>query len=599
MTSAPEPALPIVPALTYEAAVTRLAQAGSPYATTPVRVGELELTGFAHAPRSLRELYENAVTHYAAREFMIYEAERLTFAVAVQRMQVLAHALQRLGIRKGDRVAIAMRNYPEFCVAFGAITALGAIAVTLNSWWHGEELHYGLSDSGARFGFVDQERLERLAGLSDVLPLGVAVARPTGNALPQGVLDMASLTTGSETSFPVLDAELGADDDAILMYTSGSTAHPKGVVSSHRAILSALLCWESARLAAMLSGEDPLLRNAVTTWLQSGVALGRPLFTFSPQRALLLNLPLFHVTGLHTMLLASFRTGRKVVFMYKWSAERALELIEQERITDVHGVPTMTWEIINSPDFGKRDISSLETMGAGGAARPPEHVRQIKQKAAKAVPGIGYGLTETNALGTVISGADYEARPSSVGRPLPPIVKIEIRDDAGKALPVGSEGEICILSVTNMRGYWNQPKATAEALRAGWLHTGDIGRMDAEGFVYITDRAKDVVIRGGENISCTEVESALFEHKAVYEAAVHGLPDERLGEVLCATVMLRPAHTATADELKAHVAARLASFKVPTHILFTTEQLPRGATGKIDKRALKKSAAERILGQAS
>ena len=580
--------------LSREEAMATVCAPGTPYETTEATIYGVSQRVFKHAPVSLRALYESAAQIFGDREFIIYENDRSTYAQTIAHMASVAQALQQRGVQKGDRVAIAMRNYPEFAIAFGAITSMGAVAVGLNSWWQAHELHYGLKDSGARFAFVDQERMERVRSLSDVLPLGMAVARPAVETLPENAIAMSQLMAVPAAGLPQVD--IAPDDDAIIMYTSGSTAHPKGVVSSHRAILSSLLSWETSLLARRLSDHEALPRQVILQWLAAGLeGLQRPLSSLLPQRCALLNLPLFHVTGLHAIFLISFRTGRKLVMMYKWDPEVALQLIERERITDMHGVPTMSWELIHSPNFSKYDTSSLETIGAGGAARPAEQVRQLKQKAQKVAPGIGYGLTETNALGAAISGADYEARPTSVGRALEPLLKIEIRDEQGNPLPPNTEGEICIKSPTNMRGYWNKPEATAEVLHEGWLHTGDIGKLDDEGFLYITDRAKDVVIRGGENISCNEVESALYEHPAVFEASVHGLPDERLGEVLCATIHLHPGKTATEEELQKHVGERLAKFKIPTHILFIDSKLPRIASDKVDKRQLKQRAAELLL----
>jgi long-chain acyl-CoA synthetase len=280
----------------------------------------------------------------------------------------------------------------------------------------------------------------------------------------------------------------------------------------------------------------------------------------------------------------------KLVLIYKMNPEKAFELIEVERITHLHGVPTMTWEILQSPDLATRDISSLVGVGGGGAARPPEHVRQIGSKFPKGVaPGIGYGLTETNALGTNISGIEYVERPSSVGRPVSPLVRIDVIDAKGNVVGPGIEGEIRIFGAANMRCYWNKPAETSQVLRGGCIYTGDIGKLDAEGFLYITDRKKDIVIRGGENISCGEVEAAIYEHPSVFEAAVYGLSDDRLGETLAAAIVVKGGLDVTEAELRAHLSKRLAAYKIPEHWTFGRDLLPRVASGKIDKQQLRRS----------
>jgi long-chain acyl-CoA synthetase len=426
----------------------------------------------------------------------------------------------------------------------------------------------------------------------DLPGLGVRaiVARPSG-LMPSYGLDIAPLLEG-EHPLPVVDVY--PDDDATIMYTSGSTGHPKGVVSTHRAIVSSVFNWEFVMFARVLM-ELPLpLRERVQAWVDQGsqALWSSPLVL--PQSSMLLTVPLFHVTGCNVQFLPAFRNGRKVVMMRRWSPERALELIEREQITDFNGVPSMSWELINSPDFAKRDTSTLRSLSAGGAARPPQHVKRITETAKNAQPSTGYGMTETNSLGTAIGGEEYLLRPTSVGKVLPPLCELKIIDAEGRALGMNVEGEICIKSVTNMRCYWNKPEDTLKTLQRGWVHTGDLGNVDDEGFVFITGRAKDIVIRGGENISCPEVEQALYEHPAVFEAAVYGVPDERLGEALAATVMVRVGEHLTEDALRVHVGTRLAQFKVPAHIFLQAEQLPRIASGKIDKRLLKREATERL-----
>jgi acyl-CoA synthetase (AMP-forming)/AMP-acid ligase II len=361
------------------------------------------------------------------------------------------------------------------------------------------------------------------------------------------------------------------------MYTSGSTGHPKGVLSSHRNIVNALYTWYFVK--------------EVTEILKPELVEENP--EFPP--AIIANVPLFHVTGSHAQFLACFLNQRKLVMMYKWDADQALDLIEAERISVLHGVPTQTWEVMQSDKFDSTDLRSLRGIQSGGAPRPPEHLSMMLDKFPdQAIPGLGYGLTETNAIGAIISGKFYESRPHSTGRPTPPVTTLLIHDEAGRELKTGEVGEICIKGPTIMKGYWNQPKATTEAIRDGWFYTGDIGKLDELGFVIILDRAKDIVIRGGENIGCAEVEYAITEHPAVSEVSVYGIPDERLGEVLCASIMLKADSELAAPELKQFLVEKIAGFKIPELLYFQYQQLPRIAAGKIAKKQLRQETIDNL-----
>jgi long-chain acyl-CoA synthetase len=581
--------------LTNDEAVALLGTEPSPYAITRETVDGVEFTSFLHGPRTLPVIYAMSERH-DARTFIVYEDEVYTFAQARARAASLAHALAHdLGVKKGDRVALAMRNYPEWCFSYMAATSIGAVIVPLNAWWTEEELKYGIKDCGAKVALIDNERLPRVLPFAQELGLRVVLTRAS-DELPSGVLDMKPLL---ESGKPLPQVEVLPEDDATIMYTSGSTGHPKGVVSTHLAVASSVFAWEFAGLARLLTEMPKEILDILRAWIGKGAeSLSKPPFDF-PQRSMLITLPLFHVTGSNVQFLPAFRTGRKLVMMRKWNPERALELIEREKITDFSGVPTMSWELVNSPDFGKRDISTLQSLSAGGAARPPDQVRKLKDKAGHAQPGIGYGMTETGSLGTGITGDDYLGRPASVGRALPPLVELTVTDANGNALGVDQEGEIGIKCLGNMRGYWNRPEATKETLVDGFIKTGDLGRIDAEGFLFITGRAKDIVIRGGENISCGEVENALYEHPAVFEAAAFGVSDDRLGEALAVTVMVRAGHETTMEALQAHVRGKLAAFKVPSVIFLQREPLPRVASEKFDKRALKRAAESHLLARRS
>lgn len=577
--------------LTHDEAIALLGAEPSPYAIQRETIGGVELTTFMHGPRTLPALYAMSERHNA-RTFLVYEDEVYSFASARARAAALAHALvNELGVKKGDRVALAMRNYPEWCFSYMAVTSIGAVIVPLNAWWTEAELKYGIEDCGAKVAIVDGERLPRVLPFAEQLGLRVVATRHDG-PLPGGVRDILPML---ESAKPLPEVEVLPEDDATIMYTSGSTGHPKGVVSTQHAVAGAVFCWEFVGISRLMTELPAAIIDILRAWLRKGKdALTEPPFDL-PQRSMLVTLPLFHVTGCNVQFLPAFRTGRKLVLMRKWNPERALELIEREKITDFSGVPTMSWELVNSPDFHKRDVSTLQSLSSGGAARPPDQVKKLKDKAAHAQPGSGYGMTETGSLGTGISGDDYLARPASVGRALPPLIELKIVDANGNALGIDQEGEIGIKGLGNMRGYWNRPEDTKKTLIDGFVMTGDLGRIDAEGYLFITGRAKDIVIRGGENISCPEVEHALYEHPAVFEAAVYGVPDERLGEALAATVMVRAGHQVSAHELQLHVKSKLAAFKVPSIVLLQHESLPRVASGKIDKRAVKRAAESHLV----
>ena len=567
----------------------------SPLAVSKVVVREIEYDVFTHAPKDLRDFFNYSNKHFKEEEFLIYEDERWTFGEVQRKSVALAKSLIQLGVKPGDRIAISMRNYPEYVLAMEAILAVGAVAVTLNAWWLPDEIEYGLIDSGARFAFVDHERWDRFIPSRNLLELGVAITRLRGE-LPEGVLHMSDLFEPSDDEvFPPL--EIDTDSDALIMYTSGSTAQPKGVVLTHRSTVNALLNFGCIGVLGLLTGENEELRQVVLEWLNKGpAAMDEIISKDFPREKLLANVPLFHVSGLQTMLLLSYRAGRRMVLMYKWSAENALQLIEKESITRMDGVPTMVGEVLHSPDLDKYDLSSLLTISGGGAARPPEHVKLLQERFPNVIPGVGYGMTETNATGATIGGPEYIARPTSTGRATAPLMDIEIRDEHGKTLGINQEGEICMKSVLNMRCYWNKPEETEETLKDGWIYSGDLGHLDEEGFLYITGRAKDMIIRGGENIACGEIENVLHEHPAVNEAAVHSAPDDRLGEIVCASIYLRKDCPATIEDIQDHVRKHLAAYKVPSNVFFAEERLPRIASGKFDKITLKKQAIERIFG---
>ena len=556
-------------AVSYQEALEQLTAPGAPFSTSQMEIDEVTYTVFDRAAGTLRDLFATARQN-ADQVYLVYEDERWTFGDVMAQVDGIAKVLvERYGVQKGDRVAIGMRNYPEWITSFAAITSIGAISVSLNAWWTEDELDYALGDSAPKVLIADQERVER--GLRSCQERGIAVLGVRmKDDVPEGV-DRLEDVIDPEATMP--DVDVAPLDDATILYTSGTTGNPKGAVSTHLAILNALAGFGCRSVAQTITGGDT-----------GGVAGGNPADSLPP--VFILTVPLFHVTGCVPVMLSTFAAGLKLVIMYRWNPERALELIEREKVTNFVGVPTMSWDLLESPEFDERDTSSLRSVGGGGAPAPPELVRRIDAGFKKARPGIGYGMTETNAYGPQNSGDDYVSHPTSTGRSTP-ILEIKIVDEEGREVPIGERGEICFKGPNLIRGYWNNPGATAETIQDGWLRTGDIGRVDEDGFVYIEDRAKDMVLREGENIYCAEVEAVLYEHPAVYEAAVFGIPDERLGEQVAAAIYRRPGHDVTVDELQAHVRERLAGFKVPTHVELVEAALPRNASGKILKRAIR------------
>jgi long-chain acyl-CoA synthetase len=549
--------------MSWNEAVAALTAPGAPFEITEAEVHGRRQRVFRSGPPSLRALFDTARARGDA-PFLVYEDERWSFAETMARADALAAALAaRLGVAPGDRVAIAMRNYPEWVVAFAAITSLGAISVSLNAWWTTEELDYALGDSGSRVVIADAERAERLAPLIAPRGLRVVVVRAEG-ALPAGAVRFEDVVVPGE---PLPEVEIHPDMDATILYTSGTTGHPKGAVSTHRAVLSALQAFACRALVDAARGAGP---KQASPWPTSFI----------------LVVPLFHVTGCVAVMLSCFTAGYKLVIMHKWDAERALALIERERVTRFVGVPTQSWDLLESPAFARHDTSSLVSVGGGGAPAPPELVRRVDRSFSAARPGIGYGMTETNAYGPQNGGDDYLRKPTSCGRVIPP-VEVRVTGDDGRPLGPDQVGELWFRGPHLIRGYWNKPEATAETIVDGWLRTGDIGRIDAEGFVYVQDRAKDMVLRAGENVYCAEVEAALYEHPDVYEAAVFGVPHERLGEEVAAAIVPKPGRAIEPDALRGFLAQHLAPYKIPTRIAIHAAQLPRNPAGKILKRDLR------------
>jgi long-chain acyl-CoA synthetase len=550
--------------MSYSEAVEAATGPGQTFELEEIDVLGVPTQVFKNAPATLRDFVASARTR-GDRDFLVYEDERWSFDLVMQHVDALGAALVRMGVKKGDRVAVGMRNYPEWVTSWAAIVSIGAISVSLNAWWTEDEMAYALEDSGTTVLIADPERAKVAHDPAQRLGIQTIVVR--GDAPDaQRYDDVVHLGDVP----PVI--ELSPDDDATILYTSGTTGHPKGAVSTHRAICNSITGFASRTAVERLRNPDT------------------PRATTNDPLSFILIVPLFHVTGGVPVMLSCFGSGLKLVMMYKWDPLRALELIERERITNFVGVPTQSWDLLECPEFANFDTSSLLSVGGGGAPAPPKLVGRVASSFKQAAPSIGYGMTETNAYGPGNSGKDYVAHPTSTGRAAPGQL-IAIRDEDGNDLPLGERGEVWFKGPSLIRGYWNKPEATAETIVNGWLRSGDLGRLDDEGFLYIEDRAKDMVLRGGENVYCAEVEAAIYEHPAVYEAAVFGVPHERLGEEVAAVICVRDGESLDAATLQAFLREHLAPFKVPSQIVFTTEQLPRNASGKILKRELRDSFA--------
>jgi acyl-CoA synthetase (AMP-forming)/AMP-acid ligase II len=544
---------------------------GQLFEVTHEVIGGIDTKVWKNCPPTLADILRVSRSH-GDKDFIVYEDEHMTFEEHFRASARMANALRdTLGVREGDRVAIAMRNYPEWSVAFWGAAAAGAVVVPLNSWWTGDELSYGLADSGTKVLIADPARAASVAPhrseLGDLQ--AVVVARGDGGKVDGQDMTFEELlaTAPAGSELPVV--EVGTDDDATIFYTSGTTGRPKGALGTHRNICTnpMSLFYVTARAVYRASGQVPAPGSGT-------------------QNAYLLSVPLFHATGCHSILVGNVLAGGKLVMMHRWDPGRALELIEREKITTFGGVPTMVLQVLDHPDFAKRDTSSVKSVGYGGAPAPPDLVRRIKEAFNSSPASNGYGMTETSSLSTMNVGDDYLAKPDSVGPPVP-VVDVKVVDPDGAELPAGQVGELWIKGPNVVKGYWHKPEATAATFSDGWVHTGDVARIDDEGFVYIVDRAKDMLIRGGENVYCVEIEGVLYEHPAVAEAAVIGIPHPTLGEEVGAVVTLKPGAHVEEAELAAFVRERLAAFKVPTKFWFYSSELPRNPAGKVLKKELR------------
>ena len=567
------------PAMSIAQAHALLTAPGTPGEMEDVLIRGIRTRTWKNLPPSIRSIVELSRAH-GEKIFLVYEDERVSFEAFYRAVSALARQLQADGVGKGDRVAVIMRNLPEWVVAFYAAASVGAIVTPLNAWWTGPELEYGLTDSGTKVVLMDNERFERmtehLPNCPDLVRVYVSrareeIAHPLVTKL-ESVIGTAK-DWGSLPDQPLPSVDILPDDDATIFYTSGTTGRPKGALATQRGVNSNIM-------ASVIAGARAFLRRGETPPAPDPGA---------PQRGSLISVPFFHVTGCFAVLNPSLAGGAKLVMMHKWDVVRAFELIEREKVQSAGGVPTIAWQLIEHPLRQNYDLSSLESVAYGGAPSAPELVRKIKETFPKSAPGNGWGMTETCATVTTHGAEDYANRPDSCG-PAVPVSDLQIRDaaDGVTVLAVNQVGELWARGPQVVKLYWNKPEATAQTFVEGWVRTGDLARVDEEGFCFIIDRAKDMLIRGGENIYCIEVENVLYDHPAVMDAAVVGIPHRTLGEEPGAVVTLKPGASATEAELRAHVAEHLAAFKVPVKVKFWHETLPRNANGKILKNELKK-----------
>lgn len=556
------------------ATIDRLMADDGPLSVTHVEKFGVQIPMIKNAPANLADY----LTHFCAlngeKEFLVDGDVRLTFAQCYAAARELAGGLVAgYDLQKGDRVGIAARNSANWIVAYMAILLAGGVATLLNGWWQGSELSDGINMVGCRYVLADAQRAKRMEGLD--LHNSEIILFEHGVAPVEGLSALLSRGGGTDTALPAIDPL----DNATILYTSGSTGQSKGAYSDHRAVMQAIMSY--------------LGQTLVFFELQTAAGTALP-----AQPSALVSVPLFHVTAAVPLMLQSFAIGRKLVMMPKWDAEEAMRIIEKERITYFVGVPLMSIEMATHPNRSKYDLTSCTAFAAGGAPRPVEHVKKIRKEMDWAYPLLGYGLTETNAVGCGNYTENYLAKPSSTGPATKPLVDVAILDDDGKPIPQGERGEVCIRSIANFNGYWDNEEATRAAFTSdGYFRTGDIGYLDEDGYLFIVDRKKDIIIRGGENISCPEVEAAAYENEDIAELSVFGIADDRYGEVPGIVYHNKPGRNVTPEMLKDFLSERLAPFKIPVHYWCEEEALPRLGTQKIDRVTLRKKYNDLVAGK--
>jgi acyl-CoA synthetase (AMP-forming)/AMP-acid ligase II len=547
----------------YRQAREQLTGTGAPFELSDITLGGVQYRSYKDAPRNLRELFAAGRAHGDA-VFLYYQGEEWRFDDYFAKVDALAAALvAQFNIKPGDRIAIAMRNYPEWMLAYTAIALTGAVVVPLNSWWQSEELQYALNDCGATLVFCDAQRAQALDGHINA---GIIVARSGDENCPG--TDMESLYQhAADASLETLT--LAPEDPAMIMYTSGTTGKPKGALSTQAAVCQTVMNFECSAMYSAMANP-----HYIEYMMGAGVT-----------PVALLAVPLFHVSGCYPIFMMNLRAGRKVVVLYKWDAGEALRMVREQGVTILSGAPSMLQDVFRHPDFATTDTTHLSGVGAGGSAMSPTQVDDLFDSLDNPFPGAGYGMTETNGTGTTINGDALKERPRSAGQATP-VVDIKICDSEGKEVPQGERGEVWIKSPTNASKYWNKPEAREDTFVDGWVLSGDVGYLDADGFLFIVDRIKDMVIRGGENIYCVEIEAVLEELDDVLEGAAFGVEHDSLGEELAIMLRLKQDSTLDAEGIRAHFSSRVAAYKVPAHVHVHDEPLPRNATGKVLKKEL-------------
>ena len=557
--------------LAIDATITRLMENDGPLAIAHVNKFGVQMPIIAKAPTNLTDYFAYFCAVNADKEFLVDGECRWTFAQCYAAARELAGGLvEGRGLQKGDRVGIAARNSANWIIAYMAIVMAGGVATLLNGWWQGGELAEGIRMVKCRFVLADAQRAARLEGedLGDTQIL--TIDHDCGPL--DGLAALISQGGSAQTSLPTLDPL----DNATILYTSGSTGQSKGALSDHRAVVQGTMSYVGQTLVFF----DLLTSQGNAPTLQPST---------------LLNVPLFHVTASVPVMLQSFAIGRKLVIMPKWDAEEAMRLIEAEKITYFVGVPLMSIELATHPARHKYDLTTCTAFAAGGAPRPVDHVKKIRKEMSWGYPLLGYGLTETNGVGCGNFTENYLAKPTSTGPATKPLVDLGILDDDGNHVPQGERGEVCLRTIANFKGYWENEEATNAAFTSdGYFRTGDIGFVDEEGYLFIVDRKKDIIIRGGENISCPEVEAAIYEHDDIIELSVFGINDEKFGEVPGVVYFTKDARILSADDLRSFLAKRLAPFKIPAHFWQSDEPLPRLGTQKIDRVALRRDYNEKV-----
>ncbi|QUD90086.1 class I adenylate-forming enzyme family protein [Phenylobacterium montanum] len=548
----------------------QLTAPGAPFEIAEVEVRGVKLRAYKNAPPSVREFWLSTAA-FGERDYLVYQDERLTYAQAHAQVAAVANWMLRQGVKPGDRVAIAMRNYPEWLLIYWACVCVGVAAVGMNAWWVADEMEYALQDSAPKILFLDRERLQRVHE-RPAMAEGIKLVGVRIEDAPAGLTPWAEVVA---TGGPLPEVKVDPDDDACIFYTSGTTGRPKGAQLTHRGCINNLF-------NLVFSGQS----QALATALGTGVPIdpNAP----APIPVALLTTPLFHVTANNCGAYLVTAAGGKLVLMYRWDAGEALRLIEKEKVSAMSGVPVMSRELLTHPDFAKTDTSTLLSLGGGGAALQPDLVAKIDEQVATARPNTGYGMTETCGIITSVSGDLFVGKPASCG-PAMPNFETRIVGDDGQELPQGQVGELWVRGAPVIKGYINRPDATAQSITDGWLHTGDVARIDEDGFIYIVDRKKDMVLRGGENVYCAEVEACVHHHPAVAECCVFGVPDTRLGEEVAAAIVLRPGQELHVEALREHCEAHISKHKIPRYVWFLKDPIPRNANGKFLKRELRET----------